>query len=106
MDTHNKLRRADLAFEPTREEIKWYQKAVGSLIYAMLGTRPDIAFAVSAASRYATRPTQQHRSAVQRIFRYLRKTVNYVLTFRGEFASLAGYTDSNRQETLTLDGPH
>jgi hypothetical protein len=95
IDAHNKLRRADAAFEPTREEIKWYQKAVGSLMYAMLGTRPDIAFAVSVVSRYAARPTQQHRSAVQRIFRYLRKTVNYVLVFRGELAALAGYTDSD-----------
>jgi hypothetical protein len=95
IDTHNKLRKADPDFEPTRGEIKWYQKAVGSLMYAMLGTRPDIAFAVSAVSRYAARPTQQHRSAVQRIFRYLRKTTNYVLVFRGELAALAGYTDSD-----------
>jgi hypothetical protein len=95
IDIHNKLRRADPEFEPTREEIKWYQKAVGSLMYAMLGTRPDIAFAVSAVSRYAARPTPQHKSAVQRIFRYLRKTVNYVLVFRGPLAALAGYTDSD-----------
>jgi hypothetical protein len=95
IDTHNKLRKADPDFEPTREDTKWYQKAVGSLMYAMLGTRPDIAFAVSAVSRYAARPTQQHRSAVQRIFRYLRKTINYVLVFRGELAALAGYTDSD-----------
>ena len=95
IDAHNKLRKADPDFEPTRGEIKWYQKAVGSLMYAMLGTRPDIAFAVSAVSRYAARPTQQHRSAVQRIFRYLRKTINYVLVFRGELAALVGYTDSD-----------
>lgn len=95
IDTHNKLRKAEPDFEPTRGEIKWFQKAVGSLMYAMLGTRPDIAFAVSAVSRYAARPTQQHRSAVQRIFRYLRKTINYVLVFRGELAALAGYTDSD-----------
>jgi hypothetical protein len=95
IDTHNKLRKADPEFEPTREEIRWYQKAVGSLMYAMLGTRPDIAFAVSAVSRYAARPTSQHKSAVQRIFRYLRKTVNYMLVFRGPLAALAGYTDSD-----------
>jgi hypothetical protein len=53
IDTHNKLPKADPDFEPTREEIKWYQKVVGSLMYAMLGTRPDMAFAVSVVSRYA-----------------------------------------------------
>ena len=95
IDTHNKLRKAEPDFEPTRGEIKWYQKAVRSLMYAMLGTRPDIAFAVSTVSRYAGRPRQQHRSAVQRIFRYLRKTINCVVVFRGELAALAGYTDSD-----------
>ena len=39
---------------------KRYQSAVGSLMYAMLGTRPDIAFAVSVASRYAANPTDTH----------------------------------------------
>jgi hypothetical protein len=62
--THNKLCKADPDFEPTRREIKWYQKAVGSLMYAVLGTRRGIAFAVSVVSRYTARPTQQHWSAV------------------------------------------
>ena len=38
-----------------------YQSAVGSLImYAMLGTRPDLAYAVSVVSRYASNPTDTH----------------------------------------------
>jgi pimeloyl-ACP methyl ester carboxylesterase len=43
-------------------------------MYAMLWTRPDIAFAVSAVNRYAARPTQQHRSAVQRHLQISPKT--------------------------------
>ena len=37
-----------------------YQSAVGSLIYTMLGTRPDIAYAVSVVSRYTTNPTETY----------------------------------------------
>ena len=37
-----------------------YQSAVGSLMYAMLGTRPDLAYAVSVVSRYASNPTDTH----------------------------------------------
>ena len=95
IDTHTKLQKAEPDYEPKPAEIKWYQRAVGSLMYAMLGTRPDIAFAVSVVSRYASRPTQAHKSAVTRILRYLRKTVDHVLVFRGPLAVLSGYSDSD-----------
>ena len=64
-------------------------------MYAMLSTRPDIAFPVSAVSRYASNPTQAHWGAVQRIIRYLRTTIDYQLTFQGTLESLTGYTDSD-----------
>lgn len=35
-----------------------YAKAIGSLMYLMLGTRPDIAFPVSFLSRHVARPTE------------------------------------------------
>ena len=64
-------------------------------MYAMLGTRPDIAYAVSVVSRFAAKPTQAHKATVTRIFRYLRKTVDYVLVFKGPLAVLSGYSDSD-----------
>ena len=48
-----------------------YQSAVGTLMYTMLGTRPDIAYAASSISRYAANPTKAHMAAVKRIFSYL-----------------------------------
>jgi len=48
-----------------------YQSAVGSLIYAMLGTRPDLAYAVSIISRFSSNPTTAHMSAIKRVFRYI-----------------------------------
>ena len=70
-----------------------YQSAVGSLMYLMLGTRPDIAFAVSQVSRFLSNPTEKHWAAVQRIFRYLKTRPNLGLIYRNE--ELLGYTDAN-----------
>ena len=48
-----------------------YHKAIGSLMYAMLGTRPDICFAIQTVSRFNSKPGLGHWEAVKRIFRYL-----------------------------------
>ena len=67
------------------EEIRsWYAQAIGSLMYAMLGTRPDIAFAVSVCSRYLANPGEPHRKAVKQIMRYLHTTIDFELIFRGD----------------------
>jgi hypothetical protein len=95
IDTHTKLQKAEPDFEPGPAEIKWYQRAVASLMYAMLGTRPDIVYAVSVVSRVASKPTQAHKATVTRILRYLRKTVDYVLVIRGQLTALSGYSDSD-----------
>ena len=53
-----------------------YQSMVGSLLYASIATRPDIAQAVGAASKFNSCPTEAHLTAVKRIFRYLKGTIN------------------------------
>ena len=60
----------------TEEEKKYMEKVpyasvVGSLMYAMLCTRPDICFAVGMVSRYQSNPGTAHWQAVKRILRYL-----------------------------------
>ena len=82
-------------FQATEASRTAYQSAVGSLMYAMLGTRPDIAYAVSVVSRYGSNPNESHWKAVKRIFRYLRDTVQYHLVFRGDLKPLTGYTDAD-----------
>lgn len=72
-----------------------YQSAVGSLMYAMLGTRVDIAYAVSALSRYASNPHDKHWQALVRVLRYLRGTVDYELVFTGPLTPLTGWSDSD-----------
>lgn len=72
-----------------------YQSLVGTLMYAMLGSRPDIAYAVSCVSRYANNPTEIHMRAVKRIFSYLHGTLDYQLTYRGDLGPLVGYSDAS-----------
>lgn len=64
-------------------------------MYAMLGTRPDLAFSVSVVSRYASNPNPRHWQAVKRIFRYIRGTLSLQLTYRGKLSNLEGYTDAD-----------
>jgi hypothetical protein len=53
-------------------------------MYAMLGTRPDLAFTISTLSKYCSNPTPEHAIAAKRTLRYLRKTINVGITFRGQ----------------------
>ena len=51
-----------------------YASAVGSLMYAMLCTRPDIYYAVGVVSRFQSNPGLNHWIAVKHILKYLRRT--------------------------------
>ncbi|XP_040873685.1 secreted RxLR effector protein 161-like [Glycine max] len=53
-----------------------YASVVGSLMYAMVCTRPDLAQAVSVVSRYMGNPGMEHRQVEKRIFRYLKGVVD------------------------------
>lgn len=58
-----------------------YIHAVGSLIYLALSTRPDIAHAVSVLARFNSNPGWKHWMAVKHLFRYLKGTIDYKLTY-------------------------
>ncbi|KAH9705859.1 hypothetical protein KPL70_012033 [Citrus sinensis] len=72
-----------------------YAEAVGSLMYAMLCTRPDICFAVGMVSRYQSNPGPEHWTAVKHIMKYLKRTKNYMLVYSGDELIPVGYTDSD-----------
>jgi hypothetical protein len=52
-----------------------YQQAIGSLMYAMLCTRPDLAYPISVLSQHMANRNMEHWMAVKRIFRYLQSTL-------------------------------
>ena len=72
-----------------------YHEAVGSLMYASLGTRPDITYAVQTVSRFSTKPGIAHWEAVKRIFRYLKGTKDLWLSYGGKKRELIGYADAD-----------
>ena len=73
-----------------------YQEAVGSLLYLAQGTRPDIAFAVNDVSRFNNKFGVAHWTAVKRIFRYLRGTVDLKLVYsKTGNQMLNGFTDAD-----------
>lgn len=72
-----------------------YASAVGSLMYAMVCTRPDISHAVGTVSRFLSNPGKEHWNAVKWVLRYLRGTSGMKLCFGSDEPFLVGYTDSD-----------
>ena len=64
-------------------------------MYAMVCTRPDIAYAVGTVSRFLSNPGREHWNAVKWILRYLRGTSKLVLSFGNSKPLLIGYTDAD-----------
>ena len=58
-----------------------YSRVIGSLMYLMSCTRPDIAYAVSKLSRYTSNPNGDHWKGIVRVLRYLRYTRDYGLHY-------------------------
>lgn len=72
-----------------------YSRVIGSLMYAMSCTRPDIAFTVGMLSRFTSNPGKAHWDAVQRLMRYLKATLNYSLLYSGYPGVVEGYSDAS-----------
>jgi hypothetical protein len=97
-----------------------YRAMVGSLIYIMTGTRPDLCYVVTKLSQKMSKPTQADLSTAKHVLRYLKGTQELGLTFRKSCSPLIlkGFCDSDwaasiedrRSVTgynfqLTQDGP-
>ena len=72
-----------------------YKNAVGSLMYAMVGTRADLAYAISSVSQHMAKPGWSHWMAVKRIMRYVRGSLDLKLQLGGSHIELMGYCDAD-----------
>jgi hypothetical protein len=96
MDPHVDLTNTFCEDKPANR--KKYLSIVGSLMYAAIGSRPDITFSVTTLSRYNAQPHEMHLTAAKRVLRYLKATSNLSIHYRRlphSQRSAVGYTDSD-----------
>ena len=73
-----------------------YASAVGSLQYAQVCTRPDLAFVTELLGRFQSNPGTEHWKLVKKILRYLQGTKGLMLTYRKtDSLEIVGYSDSD-----------
>jgi hypothetical protein len=74
-----------------------YREMIGSLIYLMTVTRPDLCYIVSKLSQYLDRPTAECFVYAKHVLRYLKGSIDYGLHFRKstEGLKITGYSDSD-----------
>lgn len=72
-----------------------YAQIIGSLVYLTTRTRLDISYAISRLSRYTNNQSILHWIALERVFEYLKSTIDYGLNYVGYPAVLERYTDAN-----------
>jgi hypothetical protein len=76
-----------------------YCQIVSKLIYAMVGTRPDLAYTLSVLRRFAAAPNTYHMALAKCTLVYVKATINYRLHYKRESGSatstLTGYVDSD-----------
>jgi len=72
-----------------------YSRIIGSLMYLMSCTRPDLAYAVSRLSRYTSNPSSSHWKSMTRLLRYLRYTREYGLHYNRFPGVIEGHCDAN-----------
>lgn len=72
-----------------------YAKIIGSVMFLMNYTRPDIDYVVRRLSRYTHSPSNEHWHALHRLLKYLRGTMDWCLHFNKFLAVLEGFCDAN-----------
>ena len=68
---------------------------VTGAVKSMIGTRPDLSFAVATLAKFSSAPTAAHLAACKRVMRYLRGTSSYGIKYGGNASFCIGVTDSD-----------
>ena len=73
-----------------------YASAVGSIMYAQVCTRPDLAFITGMLGRFQSNPGLDHWKAAKKALRYMQGTKDYMLTYRrSDNLQVVGYSDAD-----------
>ena len=98
LDQGKLLSKANQEYKSTLTTQQEYQKLIGSLMYLMMGTRPDLAYTVSTLSKFNCNPTSDHLIAAKRVLRYIQSTAKLHLAFTAGTElnpDLKGFCDSD-----------
>ena len=99
LDKNHQIDKITTTNTDSEVNIKLYQQMVGSLMYTVIGTRPNITFTVTRLSQFLTKPTKNHFGAIKHVFRYLKGTHDIKLSFpysqQQNALILEGFTDSD-----------
>ena len=60
-----------------------YASTIGSIMYVMLCTQPDVSYALCMTSRYQSDPSESHWTAVKNILKYFRRSKDTFLIYGG-----------------------
>ena len=94
----NKIRYAD---STELSDSRLYREIVGSLIYVMTCTRPDLCYIVSMLSQHMAKPTLAHLGMAKHVLRYIQGTMHYGLKFqKSDALELNGFCDSDWAHNL------
>src|SRR5665213_2460535 len=101
LESSIQLKSAEISQSPVDQTL--FRQMIGSLMYLMIGMRPDIAAAVSIISQFASNPMTLYHQATKRILRYLKGMINLKLNFgeklnsgeESQSPTLIGYSDAN-----------
>ena len=73
-----------------------YANVIGSLMYAQVCTRPDIAFIVNVLGRYLSNPRHDHWVVTKKVMKYLQRTKDFMFVYRRvDKLEVVGYSDSD-----------
>ncbi|GKA76370.1 zinc finger, CCHC-type containing protein [Tanacetum coccineum] len=72
-----------------------YSRAISCVMYAMTSIRPDIAYDVGRLSTLTSNPSRYHWHTITRVFKYLKGTMNYGLSYVRYLSVLEGYSDAS-----------
>jgi hypothetical protein len=94
LDPNHKLRSG--TSDERTDDITLYQQIIGSLMYTVTGTRPDLAYSVTHLSQFSSAPTSTHLQAAKRVLRFLKGTRDVKLTYKlGQPLVLEGFSDAS-----------
>lgn len=85
----------ELDESPKLEDPRLYREIVGSLVYAMCCTRPDLSYVVNKLSQKMSEPTERDLVTAKGVLRYIKGTTDYGVTFSKSTENLSGFCDAD-----------